>query len=103
MEREELIENEIYYQEYSSTSRYIFKYRPESSKNIGYKCYIWIDGKDFTANSIGCNGDNFSQVRLATPLEKAWLQECIKQGVFVPLDKIKVNNNYRLWKLKVNC
>ena len=102
MKREELIENEIYYQKYSSTNRYIFKYRPESSKNIGYKCYIWIDDKSFTASSTGCNGDDFSQVRLATPLEKAWLKECIKQEKFVPLDKIKVNN-YRLWKLKINC
>ncbi len=103
MKREELIEDEIYYQEYSSTSRYIFKYRPENSRNIGYKCYIWIDRKSFTVTSTGCNGDDFSQVRPATPLEKAWLQECIKQEKFVSLDKIKVNNNYRLWKLKISC
>lgn len=102
MKREELIENEIYYQKYSNQNTYIFKYRVESSKDIGYKCYIWVNGKTFTASSTGCNGDDFSQVRLATPLEKAWLKECIKQEKFVPLDKIKVNN-YRLWKLKVNC
>ena len=103
MKREELIEDEIYFQNYSDQHTYIFKYRPESSKNIGYKCYIWIDAKDFTASSTGINGDDFSQVRPATPLEKAWLQECIKQEKFVSLDKIKVNNNYRLWKLKISC
>ena len=103
MEREELIEDEIYFQHYSNQNTYIFKYRVESSKDIGYKCYIWVNGKTFTASSSGVNGNDYSQVRQATPLEKAWLQECIKQGKFVTLDNVKINNNYRLWKLKVNC
>ena len=82
--------NEILFAESNGTN-YIF----QLNRIKGY-------GKTFTASSSGVNGNDYSQVRQATPLEKAWLQECIKQEKFVPLDKIKVNN-YRLWKLKVNC
>jgi len=88
--------NEILFAESNGTN-YIFQLNSKK----GYQCFLF--NQSFRKNKDINYTWNDYVIRKSTPLEKAWLKECIKQGKFVSLDEIKVNNNYRLWKLKINC
>jgi len=101
MELEDIIPNEYYSTICSLGGRAVLLVSKEGENNYDY--FLSTKENYFSRNSHW-NGYKIQEnLKLATPLEKAWLQECIKQEKFVSLDKIKVNNNYRLWKLKISC
>lgn len=87
-----LIENEIYWSD--SPDIYIFK----ANKNgLGYKDYILVSTGYFRSNRYDSIYRWKGNIRLATPLEKHWLEECIKANKFIPLTNIKLNVIHELW------
>lgn len=98
MKKEDLIHGEIYRQNRASQS-YIFFL----NKNAGYVSFSSKGFINLQENSFikyeGNSGDNFNTIVEASELEKAWLLECVKQGKFIPLEDIKIQNNYNLWEI----
>ena len=81
MYQEELIENEIYYCKDGIYS-WIFK-----NKKDFKGLYIDIYNKG-TSTYFKWGSSEIPNIRVATHLEKTWLQACVEANTFVPLEEI---------------
>lgn len=101
MKQSELIEGEIYYYLCNNSPyKYIFTYyKGNHPNNIDMLNHIYINGNEFINFSqnewLEYNGAK--KLRLATPLEKQWLLECIKQNKFIPLEQIKLEQHVEIY------
>lgn len=89
MKEIELIDGEVYHTLYNNNS-WIVTYK-EDHKNEPSLCInsSYFDGD----GEWGWNHTESQSARIATPQEKAWLNACIKAGVFVSKDDINCSTD----------
>lgn len=98
MKKEGLIHGEIYRQNIEGRSYIFFLNKNIGCVSFSSKGFINLQENSFTKYG-GNSGSNFNTIVEVSELEKAWLLECVKQGKFVPLEDIKIQNNYNLWEI----
>lgn len=87
MKLNELKREEIYYSEsnskYSKDSIFVFKFDKTENSNTFIKTLGILRTRDKRFDYCGLNDGHYHNLRLATEIERIWLEQCKKAGKFI--------------------
>lgn len=77
--------------------KWIIKFKRITGDSLYDEYSIDISNGHFHWTEMNCDYSELSELRLATTIEKNWLERCVKEGKFISYNKLNKEIDYEIW------